>query len=265
MFRRLTSSHPLFHSLSHEHILQSFGYFPSTDCVTLVLEYAPLGNLYELLRNADDDKLSLDIAQNFVGQVTSALAYLESQHVAHRDIKSENIVLTSESTVKLCDFGYAVTAPPPNDIRTTFCGTPEFVPPEMLTLPSSEREYAAGYVDRWALGVLAYELVMGRSPFYLEKCEEEKIASVYGYKEKYRAIFVGIRKYTALKRPAGCDETLFEFCSLLMQRKPHCRMGAKDALKHAWLCGTSSCKESSRRAGERSSRRATKRAKTQVV
>jgi len=267
--RWLTLLHLLSYiSLSHENILQSFGYFRTEECINLVLEYAAHGNLFELKDRSVDEKLPLDLAQHFVRQVTSALAYLESQHVAHRDVKSENVVLfaaasLSEATAKLCDFGYAVRAPPNNDIRKSLCGTPEFMPPEMLL---HERKYMAGYVDRWALGVLAYELVMGKSPFYLEPCEKKRIAREHGYKKKYQAIFVGIRNFSLLERPEDCDERLFDFCSALMQRDPQRRMSATEALEHPWLCAADISREQESRGRKSStSRRATKRVKVQEV
>lgn len=253
------------HSLNHEHILQSFGYFLSKDCIILVLEYAPGGNLFEIMHDSDDDKLSLNVAQTFVRQVTSALAYLESQHVAHRDIKSENIVVTDESTAKLIDFGYAVYAPPSNDVRTTFCGTPECMPPEMLTR-NGKGGYVAGYVDPWALGVLAYELVVGRSPFYLTRSEKRRIASEKGYPEAYLVTLDRIRMYTSLELPPDCDEAFFDFCSSLIKVKPHCRMSATEALQHEWLCTVGTTWEQSCRGRENSpGRHVAKRAKVVAV
>ena len=240
--------------------MQSFGYFRTRDCVTLVLEYARYGSLPAYMEDFVDGKLTLEVATRYMRQVTSAVAYLDSQHVAHRDIKPENVVLTSESTAKLCDFGYAVSSPSDNDKRTTFCGTPEYIPPEMVAVPSCEREYVARYVDAWALGVFAYELVMGQSPFYLSHREKKRIADAKGYEKTYYAIFDAIETFDSLDRPTDCDETFYDFCSALMQRDPRRRMSAADALEHSWLRKRS---ESSRR-GHGTSHRERKRAKTQA-
>ena len=109
-----------------------------------------------------DKKVPLSQAQVLIRQVASALSHLESQHVAHRDVKSENVLVTEQHVgghvvVKLCDFGYAVTYTQDDDMHTTMCGTPEFIPPEMIT----DSDYSARFVDPWALGALSYELVMG--------------------------------------------------------------------------------------------------------
>lgn len=209
----------------------------------------------------------MDLAQHFVRQVACALSYLESQHIAHRDVKPENLVLTAEYTVKLADFGYAIrAAPPPNgNVRSTFCGTPEFVPPEMVTLPSNTRKYYARHVDPWALGVLAYELVIGQSPFYVEECEKKRIAKKKGYEETYQVILDGIREFSSLERPEECkDDTFFDFCRGLVQLEARRRMSATEALEHAWLA---CCEDTSTSIGAptQTTERTAKRAKIEEV
>lgn len=87
----------------------------------------------------------------------SAVAYLHDLEVAHRDIKPENIVL-SNGVAKLCDFGWSTRT---TDRRTTYCGTFDYAPPEILEGKDYDHT-----VDLWSLGVLAYELLTGKLPFY---------------------------------------------------------------------------------------------------
>jgi len=101
------------------------------------------------------------VATRYIRDVADALDYCGRRNVYHRDIKPENLLLGADGRVKLSDFGWAIHAPPPTDRRSTLCGTPEYVAPEMLL----EKDYGAA-VDRWSLGVLAYELVVGKTPFF---------------------------------------------------------------------------------------------------
>jgi len=92
--------------------------------------------------------------------VTKALKYIHSKDVIHRDIKPENL-LRSFETIKLADFGWSCHAP--SNKRQTFCGTLDYLPPEMCT-----EEGKVSYdktVDIWSIGVLAFELCVGKPPF----------------------------------------------------------------------------------------------------
>ena len=76
----------------------------------------------------------------------------------HRDIKPENILLFENNLVKLCDFGWCVKLTLAQ--RTTFCGTFEYMAPEMIKKNLYGKE-----IDIWALGILLYEMIHGHSPF----------------------------------------------------------------------------------------------------
>jgi serine/threonine protein kinase len=88
-----------------------------------------------------------------------ALIYLHSKNIIHRDIKPENILLTDDNTIKLTDFGWSIHNM--SKKRDTFCGTPDYLCPEMIL--KKDYDYM---VDNWCLGVLAYELVAGSAPFF---------------------------------------------------------------------------------------------------
>ncbi len=129
--------------------------FQDVSRLYLVMEFIPGGDLFTMLRHVRrfDERL----ARFFGGQVLLALEYLHRLRVIHRDVKPENIMLTHNGYLKLVDFGFAklVTR------RTyTFCGTPEYLAPEILL----HRGYGPS-VDWWAFGILLFEMVVGRSPF----------------------------------------------------------------------------------------------------
>lgn len=90
---------------------------------------------------------------------TNAVAYLHSRSppIIHRDIKPENFLLFEDGTLKMADFGWSNFK---NSIRSTYCGTPDYLAPEMI-LGQGHNEK----LDIWSLGILAYELLSGDAPF----------------------------------------------------------------------------------------------------
>jgi len=100
---------------------------------------------------------------------------MHEKGVIHRDIKPENL-LNAFGTIKICDFGWSVYDP--NNKRTTLCGTPDYVPPEMLLQKNYDKN-----VDIWSLGILMYELLTGKPPF--ENTSTVEIFAKIRKSEKY--------------------------------------------------------------------------------
>lgn len=136
----------------HPNVLRLYGFFYDTKRVFLMLEFAGLGELYKHLRKAEC--FPEPRAAKYIAQVADALHYLHTKHVMHRDLKPENILLDVNDDVKLADFGWSVHAP--SNLRRTFCGTLDYLPPEMLA-----GQAYTDTVDNWTLGVLTFELVNG--------------------------------------------------------------------------------------------------------
>jgi serine/threonine protein kinase len=105
-------------------------------------------------------RLPENIVKEFLRQLVRAVQYLHDANIIHRDIKPENVLLCDDGRVKLADFGCCCRLKSDTQRRKTFCGTLDYVAPEMVG--------GDGYgksVDVWALGVLAYEMLVGRPPF----------------------------------------------------------------------------------------------------
>lgn len=140
---------------NHENILKLYGFFDDSDYIYLILEYMEEGTLFTHLKKTKT--LTEEEAAVKLQQVAEAITYLHEKGIAHRDIKPENIVM-SNGVGKLCDFGWAAIC---NERRKTYCGTFDYAAPEIIE--GSEYDMS---VDLWCLGVLAYELMVGKAPFY---------------------------------------------------------------------------------------------------
>ncbi|CAB4044962.1 cGMP-dependent kinase 1-like, partial [Paramuricea clavata] len=131
--------------------------FKDDKYVYMLLEVCLGGELWTLLR----DKSQFDdmAARFYVASVVEAFSYLHGRGIVYRDLKPENMLLDSHGFAKLVDFGFAKKIGFSNK-TWTFCGTPEYVPPEIIL--NKGHDFSADY---WSLGILIFELVTGNPPF----------------------------------------------------------------------------------------------------
>lgn len=124
----------------------------------MLMEVCLGGELWTLLR--DRGHFDDNMTRFYVGCVLVAFEYLHSRNIIYRDLKPENMLLDEHGYVKLTDFGFAKKLLPAGRKTWTFCGTPEYVAPEIIL--NKGHDYAADY---WSLGVLMFELLTGSPPF----------------------------------------------------------------------------------------------------
>ncbi|XP_069598924.1 cGMP-dependent protein kinase 2 [Ranitomeya imitator] len=201
-------------------IVKLYRTFKDTKYVYMLLEACLGGELWSILR----DRGSFDetTARFCIGCVAEAFEYLHQIGVMYRDLKPENLLLDTEGYVKLVDFGFAKKIFP-GQKTWTFCGTPEYVAPEVIL--NKGHSFS---VDFWSLGILLYELLTGSPPF--TGPDQMMI---------YNVILQGIEKVEFHSKIARRSEDLIR---RLCRQNPAERLGnmkngIADIKKHRWFNG----------------------------
>ncbi|CAO3580082.1 unnamed protein product [Absidia cylindrospora] len=144
--------------LRHPNICQLKDWVAEGDYYYMFLEYVDGGQLLDYI--IQHGKLREKQARKFARQIASALDYCHRNSIVHRDLKIENILITSDENIKIIDFGLS-NIYSPSKLLSTFCGSLYFAAPELLRA----RHYTGPEVDVWSFGVVLYVLVCGRVPF----------------------------------------------------------------------------------------------------
>ena len=149
--------------LKHPNIVKMIDAFETDNEVISVAEYVP-GELFRLFdqyrSELGERRLPEHRVQEIAGDLVSALHYLHTHRILHRDIKPQNILLDNQGRAKLCDFGFARNLGLNTMVLTSIKGTPLYMAPELI----EEKPYDHT-ADIWSLGCIIYELLVGAPPF----------------------------------------------------------------------------------------------------
>jgi len=135
-------------------------FMPSDKEMWVVMEYMGGGCLTDILEAFDVVRLSERNIAYIVRDTLRALSYIHSLHRIHRDIKSDNILISADGTIKLADFGYAAQLTAKQQKRNTVVGTPYWMAPELIR----GQDYGVK-VDIWSLGIMMMEMAQGEPPY----------------------------------------------------------------------------------------------------
>ncbi|KAB5579662.1 hypothetical protein PHYPO_G00197550 [Pangasianodon hypophthalmus] len=205
--------------IQHSNIITLHDIFENKTDVILILELVSGGELFDFL--AEKESLSEEEATQFLKQILDGVHYLHSKHIAHFDLKPENIMLLDKNVpnprIKLIDFGIAHQIKEGNEFKNIF-GTPEFVAPEIVNYEPLGLE-----ADMWSIGVITYILLSGASPF-LGETKQETLTNIsavnYDFDEEYFS---------------NTSELAKDFIRRLLVKDPKKRMTIQDSLEHPWI------------------------------
>ncbi|CAD7698152.1 unnamed protein product [Ostreobium quekettii] len=142
----------------HPFIANLISTYQDAQCVYMLLEYVPGGELFYHLKKAG--RFGVSTVRFYVAGIAVVLEHLHAQNIVYRDLKPENIMIDTNGYLKVTDFGFAKKV---YDRTWTLCGTPEYLAPEVI----QSRGHGRG-VDWWGLGVMMFELLAGYPPFHHE-------------------------------------------------------------------------------------------------
>ncbi|XP_019374883.1 PREDICTED: death-associated protein kinase 2-like isoform X2 [Gavialis gangeticus] len=205
--------------LEHPNIMRLYDLFASKAEMVLVLELICGGELFDFI--AAKEMLSEAEAIEFLEQILRGVAYMHSQHIAHFDLKPENIMLLEKDVpnpkIKIIDFGLAQKLEDGATFKS-LCGTPQYIAPEVINY-----EPLSSATDMWSIGVITYILLSGMSPFQGETDAEtltNVVAGSYEFENKYFS---------------QTSEMAKDFISQLLVKEPGDRMTAAECLVHPWI------------------------------
>lgn len=214
-------------ALRHQNIIHLYAAFQEGTDVVLVQEYAEGGDLYRLLHKNGGRLSERQAVEMVLHPFLLSLHYLHTRGIMHRDIKPENVLFTDQRVLKLADFGLAIDL---NEERAvTRAGTLDYMAPEVLrcppkNLPQENKEksnlYYNNSVDAWAVGVFAYELVVGFPPF----AGDTQLDSVNNIMHQATPEF-----------PEKMSELAKLFITQALKKHPGDRPTVMEMLHHPWI------------------------------
>ncbi|EAR95457.2 Serine/Threonine kinase domain protein (macronuclear) [Tetrahymena thermophila SB210] len=205
--------------LNHPLIVNMHNSFQDRENLYLTMDFIGGGDLrYHLIHQTEP--FSETQAQFIACCIVSALEYIHSQNILHRDIKPENLIFDESGYLKVTDFGISRIWKPDNSNETS--GTPGYIAPEILM-----RQNYGVAVDYYALGIIMYEMAMGKRPYKAKDRKE--------LREQILAKQVQIKREEI---PKGWSLEAIDFINRLIQRKPSNRLGVngpQEVKDHVWI------------------------------
>ena len=206
----------------HPNIVRMYNHFEQDQNIYCFLEYIEGETLYSKIKN-NPDGLNEREAFKIFSQIIKAIKFLHNNKIIHRDIKLENFLIkkdinNNKEIIKLCDFGWSVQLTDEMPKRVTTCGTYEYMSPELIN--EEPYDYC---IDIWALGVLLYELLHGRTPFSSSSDNND-----------FEEIFKNVMKNNFKIKESvsnNCKKLIMKF----LKKNPEERININDVENESWF------------------------------
>ena len=205
-------------SIEHPFILPLVGSFQDNEALYLLLPLIQGGELFNVVHTDKRDGISNEASLFYGGCILEALGYLHARNIVYRDMKPENALIDDKGYCIMIDLGFAKIVV---DKTYTLCGTPEYLAPEIIMSKGHDKA-----VDYWSFGVLIYEMLVGRSPFYFYGTDQVSLFK--------RIVMV---KYSC---PSSVNDEAKDLIKRLLTRRQASRLGNLsrghlDVKDHPWF------------------------------
>jgi len=202
-------------SINHPFLMKLHYSFQTPDKLYLVMDFINGGELFYHLQS--ERRFSQERSRFYAAEIVLGLEHLHKNGIIYRDLKPENLLLDASGHIKMTDFGLSKEGLANADRTNTFCGTPEYLAPEVL----DGKDYNKA-VDWWSLGTLIYEMLTGLPPFY-----DEDVQKMYN-----------LKMTAELTIPDYVEDKAKDIMRKFLDRNPASRMQDPEAIKaHPYFKG----------------------------
>lgn len=197
----------------HSHIVKYYDLVQDEKNYYIIMEYIDGVNLFDRVSN--NPRIPEPLCKKYFVQIVSAIRYCHSQLIAHRDLKLENVMLTSDDNVKIIDFGLSTHLNLSGKRHNTWCGSIMYLPPEICT----RNEYTSPRVDIWCLGVMLFALLTKFMPF---GGKDDRIILENIINCKYQI-------------PEFVSRNASDLIRKMLRKEPNLRISLEQVRNHRWL------------------------------